>query len=110
MEILNRTQIYRNYRSKSCTGENLEKGLGYELTTLKDMKQFILGDKLGQGSFGTVRLATHLLTGERVAIKILERARIKEKIDKTRIDREISILKCLIHPYIIRIYSVIETH
>ena len=110
MEILNRTQIYRNYRSKSCTGENLEKGLGYELTTLKDMKQFILGDKLGQGSFGTVRLATHLLTGERVAIKILERARIKEKIDKTRIDREISILKRLIHPYIIRIYSVIETH
>ena len=93
MEILNRTQIYRHYRSKSCTEENSEKGLDYELTTLKDMKQFILGDKLGQGSFGTVRLATHLLTGERVAIKILERARIKEKIDKTRIDREILILK-----------------
>ena len=110
MEILNRTQIYRHYRSKSCTEENSEKGLDYELTTLKDMKQFILGDKLGQGSFGTVRLATHLLTGERVAIKILERARIKEKIDKTRIEREISILKRLIHPYIIRIYSVIETH
>jgi len=33
---------------------------------------------LGQGTFGKVRLGTHVLTGEKVAIKILEKDKIKD--------------------------------
>ena len=40
----------------------------------KNIGPFILGEKLGQGTFGIVRLGTHILTGEKVAIKILEKA------------------------------------
>lgn len=30
--------------------------------------------KIGEGGFAKVRLATHMLTGEKVAIKIMEKA------------------------------------
>ena len=80
------------------------------LSKTKGVAQFKMGNQLGEGSFGVVRLATHILTGERVAVKILERSRIKEQKDKIRIQREINIMKSLNHVNIIRLYSIIETN
>lgn len=34
----------------------------------KNIGQFILGEKLGEGTFGKVRLGTHILTGEKVGL------------------------------------------
>jgi len=34
--------------------------------TSKNIGQFILGEKLGEGTFGKVRMGTHILTGEKV--------------------------------------------
>ena len=80
------------------------------LSKTKGVAQFKMGDQLGEGSFGVVRSATHILTGERVAVKILERSRIKEQKDKIRIQREINIMKSLNHLNTIRLYSIIETN
>ena len=33
-----------------------------------------VGDTIGQGGFAKVKKATHLVTGERVAIKVLDKA------------------------------------
>jgi len=44
---------------------------------------------LGEGTFGKVKSATHLLTGEKVAIKILEKSKIVDKSDIERVSREI---------------------
>lgn len=74
----------------------------------KHISNFILGEKLGEGTFGKVRKATHILTGEKVAVKILEKSRILEKADKIRVEREIKILKMLKHKHIIQLYSVIQ--
>ena len=74
------------------------------LSKTKGVAQFKMGDQLGEGSFGVVRSATHILTGERVAVKILERSRIKEQKDKIRIQREINIMKSLNHLNTIRLY------
>ena len=52
---------------------------------VKNIGQFILGEKLGEGTFGVVRLATHILTGEKVAVKILDKRKTLEDADKTRI-------------------------
>ena len=60
-----------------------------------------IGKALGKGTFGKVKLATHTLTNEKVAIKILEKSRIKDKKDIERISREIKILKKVRHPNII---------
>ena len=70
---------------------------GSSTSDSKNIGQFILGEKLGEGTFGKVRKATHILTGEKVAIKILEKCRILEKADKIRVEREIKILKMLKH-------------
>ena len=47
------------------------------------------GDSIGEGTFGKVKLGTHKLTGEKVAVKILEKDRISEVADVERVAREI---------------------
>ena len=74
----------------------------------KQIGQFILGDTIGSGTFGTVRIATHCLTNEKVAVKVLDKVRILEEINKTRFEREIKILKLLHHRNLIQLYSVIQ--
>jgi 5'-AMP-activated protein kinase, catalytic alpha subunit len=71
--------------------------------------QYILGKTLGEGTFGKVKLGTHILTGEQVAIKILEKSKIKDKSDVERVTREIHILKIMRHPHIVQLYEIIET-
>ena len=63
---------------------------------------------IGEGTFGKVKLANHIITGEKVAIKILEKNLIKGKSEYKRIEREIKCLKSFNHPNIIQIYEVIE--
>ena len=50
---------------------------------------YIIGETIGEGAFGKVKLARHIPTGEKVAIKILN----KERIDINKIKKEIKILK-----------------
>lgn len=42
-----------------------------------ELQNYILGKTLGIGSFGKVKIAVHKLTGHKVAIKILNRKKIK---------------------------------
>jgi 5'-AMP-activated protein kinase, catalytic alpha subunit len=39
---------------------------------------WVIGKTIGQGTFGNVRIGTHQITNEKVAIKILEKDKIKE--------------------------------
>ncbi|CDW82045.1 protein kinase domain containing protein [Stylonychia lemnae] len=64
---------------------------------------------IGEGTFGKVKLGTHHITGEKVAIKILEKDRITDVSDVERVAREIHILKLIRHPNIIQLYEIIET-
>ena len=42
----------------------------------KTIGSYVLGRNLGEGTFGKVKLAIHSLTGEKVAVKILEKSKI----------------------------------
>ena len=75
----------------------------------KYIGQFILGERLGQGTFGVVVLGTHRLTGEKVAVKILDKEKILQETDKFRLEREIKILKKMRHNNIVHLYDVKET-
>lgn len=64
---------------------------------------------MGEGTFGKVKLGKHILTGEKVAVKILEKDRISDMADVERVAREIHILKLIRHPNIVQLYEIIET-
>ena len=70
---------------------------------------FIIKEKLGEGTFGKVRLGINRQTEETVAIKILDKKKIIKEKDKIRIDKELKILKSLRHPNIVHLYSDIQT-
>lgn len=53
------------------------------------MKHYDIKNSIGKGTFGTVKLAIHLPTREKVAIKILEKEKIEDESDRERISREI---------------------
>jgi len=71
--------------------------------------KYKIGKTLGHGSFGKVKQAKHILTGVQVAIKIINRSKIRSAEMSDKVRREIQILMMLKHPHIIRIYEVIET-
>ena len=68
---------------------------------------FIIKETLGKGSFGVVKSAINTQTGEKVAIKILNEAKIPYEY-KINSLREIEIMKNLKHPNIIRFYGYIS--
>lgn len=56
-----------------------------------------------------VKLATHAITNHKVAVKILNKAKIKQLGMEEKVQREINILHLCTHPHIIRLYEVIDT-
>ena len=74
------------------------------------MKHYEIKKKIGEGTFGTVRLGIHIPTGEKVAIKILEKEKIEDEGDRERISWEIHILKIIRHPNIVQLYEIFEDH
>jgi len=73
------------------------------------LSNYRLGKTLGIGSFGKVKVAEHILTGHKVAIKILNRRKIKAMDMDEKVRREIKILRLFMHPHIIRLYEIIES-
>ncbi len=68
-----------------------------------------IGRKLGSGTFGHVRIGVHTLTGQFVAIKILDKDKIVDRTDVERVSREMHILKLVRHPHVIQLYEIVET-
>nr|XP_012134964.1 PREDICTED: maternal embryonic leucine zipper kinase-like isoform X1 [Megachile rotundata] len=62
---------------------------------------------IGSGGFAKVKLATHIATGEKVAIKIMDKTALGD--DLPRVKLEVEALKTLLHQHICRLYQVIET-
>ncbi|KAL6493664.1 SNF1-related protein kinase catalytic subunit alpha kin10 [Orobanche gracilis] len=73
------------------------------------LRNYRVGKTLGHGSFGKVKIAEHILTGHKVAIKILNRRRMKSPDMEEKVRREIKICRLFVHPHVIRLYEVIET-
>jgi len=67
-----------------------------------------IGRTIGKGKFGTVKIATHVLTGDVVAVKIINKQKLDE-LGLKMLQHEIKTLKTLSHPNIIQLYEVMET-
>jgi len=75
----------------------------------KKIGNYVLLCEIGTGTFSKVAKAFHIITDQEVAVKILEKEKIKDEIDIERILREIEILKKVIHPNICQLYETYST-
>ena len=75
----------------------------------KKRGNYILEETIGEGAFAKVKLARHIQTGEKVAIKIINKEEIYN-FDIKKIKKEINILQRLKHKNIIQLYEIMETH
>ncbi|NXS53457.1 MELK kinase, partial [Brachypteracias leptosomus] len=71
------------------------------------LKYYKLYETIGKGGFAKVKLGQHLLTGEKVAIKIIDKHDLGD--DLPRVKTEIDALKNLHHQHICKLYHVMET-
>jgi calcium-dependent protein kinase len=63
------------------------------------------GKMLGDGAYGQVFSATHIITNQTRAIKKISKSRIKHP---DRLQTEINVMKLSDHPYIVKLYEVWE--
>jgi len=72
---------------------------------------FLLGETIGRGSIGRVKLAVHKETGFKVAVKIIDKEKINEVNPHLlqKIEREIVLMKLLNHRNVLKLYEVYET-
>ncbi|XP_014273790.3 serine/threonine-protein kinase SIK3 [Halyomorpha halys] len=80
----------------------------YSVERLVRVGYYKLEQTIGKGNYAVVKLATHVVTNTKVAIKIIDKSKLDEDNLK-KIFREIQILMKLRHPHIIRLYQVMET-
>ena len=66
--------------------------------------RYELHETVGSGGFAKVKLATHLVTGEKVAIKIMDKKLLGEDLPRIRL--EISAMKVLRHQNICKLMQV----
>ena len=82
----------------------------YELDADKQISDYILHDEIGSGGFAKVVQGIHIPTGEKVAVKIMDKIQLfTDPLNLRRVKTEISILKLVRHKNIIKLYEVIET-
>mmetsp|Transcript_3186 Transcript_3186/g.6021 ORF Transcript_3186/g.6021 Transcript_3186/m.6021 type:complete len:533 (-) Transcript_3186:449-2047(-) len=71
--------------------------------------QYNVTETLGTGTFGKVKLARHSETGERFAIKIVEKSQIVANELTQSVRREISIMRALRHKNIVGLKEVLSS-
>ncbi|EPS70454.1 hypothetical protein M569_04293, partial [Genlisea aurea] len=71
--------------------------------------KYELGKTLGEGTFAKVKFARNMETGEHVAIKILDKEKVLKHKMISQIKREISTMKLIRHPNVIRMFEVMAS-
>ncbi|XP_073116740.1 CBL-interacting protein kinase 8-like isoform X1 [Elaeis guineensis] len=69
--------------------------------------KYEVGRTIGEGTFAEVKFAISTETGESVAMKVLAKSTILKHKMVHQIKREISIMKIVRHPNIVRLHEVL---
>ncbi|VIO96036.1 Protein kinase domain containing protein [Brugia malayi] len=63
---------------------------------------------IGKGHFAVVKLASHVFTGEKVAVKVIDKTKFDSSM-ASHLIKEVRCMKLVQHPNIVRLYEVIDT-
>uniref|UniRef100_A0A1B6D154 SNF-related serine/threonine-protein kinase n=4 Tax=Clastoptera arizonana TaxID=38151 RepID=A0A1B6D154_9HEMI len=63
---------------------------------------------LGSGHFAVVKLARHVFTGEKVAVKVIDKSKLDD-VSRAHLFQEVRCMKLVQHPNVVRLYEVIDT-
>ena len=118
--LKSRPRTVLNLKNKQNFKENAEKSNELlddlpKCLTMNDKKEvqvvgdFELGQEIGKGAYGTVRIGVHRITGSKVAIKSYEKSTLLHPARKKGVEREIRILMKIKHPNIIHLIDTVET-
>ncbi|EPS38078.1 hypothetical protein H072_8191 [Dactylellina haptotyla CBS 200.50] len=91
--------------------ERIDAARGNQSSSRKETRfgNYILGQTLGEGEFGKVKLGWRKDGGVQVAIKLIRRDTLAPHPNRlSKIYREISILRTLSHPNIVKLFEMIE--
>ncbi|XP_051150634.1 CBL-interacting serine/threonine-protein kinase 8 [Andrographis paniculata] len=76
---------------------------------VRKVGKYEVGRTIGEGTFAKVKFAQNTETGESVAMKVLDRSTIIKHKMVDQIKMEISIMKRVRHPYVVRLHEVIAS-
>ncbi|CAB4256308.1 similar to Saccharomyces cerevisiae YDR477W SNF1 AMP-activated serine/threonine protein kinase found in a complex containing Snf4p and members of the Sip1p/Sip2p/Gal83p family [Maudiozyma barnettii] len=112
-----KNRLLSGHHHNTATGSNNNainsKNINRPLPRLADGTRFgsyQIVKTLGTGSFGKVKLAYHITSRQKVALKIINKKILSRRDMQGRIEREISYLRLLRHPHIIKLYDVIKSN
>lgn len=74
----------------------------------KKVGKYELGRTLGSGSFSKVKLGVDE-QGKQYAVKIIDKEQLIREHMEEQLKREISVMKLLNHPHIVKLYDVLQT-
>ncbi|CAN1216863.1 CBL-interacting serine/threonine-protein kinase 24 [Linum perenne] len=77
------------------------------LNVTRKVGKYEVGRTIGEGTFAKVKFARNMETGENVAMKVLVKSTILKHRMVDQIKREISIMKIVRHPNIVRLHEVL---
>lgn len=84
--------MYRNYRSTSKkSGPGLSASYISKQYDGKIAGLYDLEETLGRGHFAVVKLARHVFTGEKVAVKVIDKSKLDE-VSKAHLFQEVCIV------------------
>ncbi|KAK3912546.1 SNF-related serine/threonine-protein kinase [Frankliniella fusca] len=66
-------------------------------------------ETLGRGHFAVVKLARHVFTGEKVAVKVIDKNKLDD-VSRAHLYQEVRCMKLVQHPNVVRLYEVIDTN
>ncbi|KAM7516922.1 hypothetical protein LguiA_006505 [Lonicera macranthoides] len=76
---------------------------------VRKVGKYEVGRTIGEGTFAKVKFAQNTETGESVAMKVLDRTTIIKHKMVDQIKREISIMKLVRHPNVVRLHEVLAS-
>jgi len=67
-----------------------------------------LEETIGEGHYAVVKLARHVFTGEKVAVKVIDKMKLDQST-RMQMLQEVRLMKLVQHPNVVRLYEVIDT-